>query len=467
MRKRNKTVLLFVVFVGIAVLLPILLYFSASRIINSEVVKKQVSAYFLKETGGRIAFEKSDLLLFPIPHVDFRQVSISVPNKATGLIQFVDVYPDVQSLLRGDLKFSRLEVGSPRFSIALSEQPEKTSLEQIEQKIKSVVTGLTSVAPNIYIVIQEGKLDLTKSEHVVFSFDSIRSRLAASGKSLNISLTCSSNLWDSFSFKSLLDTEDLKSDGTFQVNDLHPHALMRQLLPNTGWDVGDSDANLSVKFQALGLRHVKAEVVSSVPDLILMRGKSNSVIKDLNFKGDVDIGPEKVSVLLGDFSSTLPGLRMSGKYILDRTSGIGDLDLEGKSIDVQSARNSALALLGDVPAVRDFFDVVQGGRVSSLYFSSHGKSLDDLGSLNNMRISGKMFNGDIYIRSKDLSFHGVTGNAVISRGILEGGNIEGDIAGNRVSKDCYVLSSKYSEHWNTKFRKKTSSHSWFGGHIIF
>ena len=434
MRKRNKILFLLIGSAGIALLFLVVVYFSAPHVINSEIVKKKVSAYFLKTTGGSIAFEKSSLHLFPVPHIDFRQVRISVPNKAEGLIQFVDVYPDLWSLIRGEARFSKVEIESPRLSISLSEKMEKPSLEEIERKLKSFLRGVTLAAPNAFIVVQEGKLDLTRKNHLVFSFEEIQTRLAASEKFLNISLTCASNMWSNLSFKSLLHTEDLKSDSTIKIMDLRLHALFAELSPEISRSIGDSDVSLSANFQALGLRQVKAEIASSVPDLVLIRGRNRAEIKDLNFKGGIYIGPESVSVVLSDFESAVPDLKMSGKYSIDRTSGIRNLDLECKSIDVQSARKSALALGGDVPVVRDIFDIMLGGKVSSFHFSSGGKSPDDLGSLNNMRISGRMLNGDIYIRSRDLSFHHVTGDAVVSKGILEGRNIEGSIEGNRASR---------------------------------
>jgi hypothetical protein len=62
-------------------------------------VKKKVKDYFLQKNGWSIAFKKSDIHLFPLPHIVLQQVSISVPNKANGLIQSLGVYPDEYSLI--------------------------------------------------------------------------------------------------------------------------------------------------------------------------------------------------------------------------------------------------------------------------------------------------------------------------------------------------------------------------------
>jgi hypothetical protein len=59
------------------------------------------------------------------------------------------------------VQFSKLSFESPRFTVALSEDTEKTSLEQIEEKIRSFARDLTSTAPAMFVTIRKGKVDLT------------------------------------------------------------------------------------------------------------------------------------------------------------------------------------------------------------------------------------------------------------------------------------------------------------------
>jgi hypothetical protein len=429
MTKRNKMLLLLAGVPGIIVLFCIFLYFSAPRFINSEIIKKKSNDYFMQKTGGNISFQTSDLYLFPIPHIVFRQVNFSVPDKAAGTVQSLDIYPDVRSLIKGEVVFLKLNVESPSFTIALSEEKEKKTLEEIEEKIRSVVNGLISVGPDLSMSIQKGRLDLTKSNHVAFSFDKIQAGLITSGKSLNLSLVSTSNLWREISFNISLKAENLESNGIIKVTEFHPHNLLNQLAPEIGKYAGDSDADFSVQFQTIGLKQVQAEADASINDLVLVREKTQVKIEDLNMQGTIEIEPQRVSVILNDFSSNHPELKISGKYSLDRASGNMELDLEGRSIDVQSTRRIALALGGDVPVIRNIFDIVQGGRIPSLHFSASGKSPDDLGRLHNMKISGRTLNGDIYIKAKDLSFHKVSGDVNISQGILEGKNIEATLEG--------------------------------------
>jgi hypothetical protein len=431
---RNKKLFLLIGILGTVALLLIILYFSLPKIINSEIINKRVSAYLNEKTGGSIEVEKSDIRLLPLPHIILREVSLSIPDKATGLVRSIDIYPDLLSLIRGKVKFSELTLDAPRFVVAISEDKEKKSLEEIEEKVRSVMHVLTSIAPDAVLRIQNGKLDLTKSDHIAFSFDTIQSGLSTSEKSLNISLTCASSLWDSLSLTGSLHTEDLKSSGTIQVSKLQPHDLFTQLVPEAAGHIGNSDADLSVKFQALGLRQINAEVESLVPGLVLTRGKESISIKDLNVRGAIDVNPESISIVLSELSSSMPDMKISGDYTLDKMSGIMGIDLVGESIDVRSMRTSVLSFGGDIPVVRTIFDYLQGGKVPALEFHTSGKSGADFGRLENMQISGNITGGDIYIPARDLRFHDVSGDVVIAKGILEGKNIDAHIGNHHGSK---------------------------------
>lgn len=434
MKKSNKILFLIIGILSTIALIFFALFFSLPKIIDSEVIKKRVNAYLSEKTGGSIAVEKSEVRLLPLPHIHLSQVSLSISDKAHGLIQSIEIYPDVWSLIRGTVKFSELGLESPRFTVVISEEEKKRSLEAIEGKMRSVLQVLNSVAPDAILRIQDGKLDLTKADNVVFSFDTIQSKLATSGKALNLSLDCRSNLWDSLSFKTALFGDKLQSSGTVQLKNLWPHALLMELLPEIGEYIGDSGADFSVKFDAIGLREVQAEVESFIPSLILMREKTRNEMKELALKGSIEVGPTKISVMLSELGSSVPELKLSGTFTLDRTSGITDIDLQGESIDTRSIRVSALSFGGDIPVIRTIFNYVQGGKIHALDFHARGKLMGDLGRLGNMKISGKMVGGDIYIAAKDLSLRNVSGDVVISRGILTGKNVKASIGNHHGSK---------------------------------
>ena len=107
------------------------------------------------------------------------------------------------------------------------------------------------------------------------------------------------------------------------------------------------------------------------------------------------------------------------------------LELEGREVDVPSIREAILTLAGDVPVTRDIFDIVKGGKVPLITVNAKGNTIADLRKTENIVIKGSMVNGKIFIPGPDLDLDDVNGEAVISKGILEGKNLEAGLGNSR------------------------------------
>lgn len=423
MTTRRKIFLLLAGLLGLIVVLSAVLYFSAAKLINSESVKEKINGYLLGKTGAGITYGNSEFHLFPLPELSFHQVNISVPGKAEGSVVSMRAYPDLFSLMKGRVGIAKISLETPHFTIKESKDTKKPSLEEIEEKVRTVVRYIVSTAPGLRIAIRDGKLDYITEDKTVFSFDLIHSRLSASKKTLDIELKSGSNLWDNLSISSSIEADGLKSEGTIRITHLRPDILIASLSKETAGQMGVSDVDLSAKFETTGLRVVNASIESSVPELAVSKGKKRLTIGDTLIKGDVEIRPDAVSVRINKAKISRPALNLSGHYALNRNSGIMTVSIGGKSIAVEPLRRSALDFAGDVPLIRSIFTIVQGGEISALDIHTTGKSLDELGRTENIRIAGKMRNGVVYIESRDFTFKNVAGDVVVIKGVLEGDNV--------------------------------------------
>ena len=434
MHTRRKIFLLLAGLPGLLLVLSVVFYFSAAKLINSESVKEKINAYLIGKSGASVTYGNSEFHLFPLPEVIFHQVNISVPGKAEGSVTSLSVYPGLLSLMKGKVWIAKVSLEAPHFTVKISKDTEKPSLEQIEEKIRSVTHYLVSTTPGLLIAIQDGKLDFVMEDKIAFSFDLIQSRLRASKKTLDIELTSRSNLWDDFSISSSIKADDLKSEGAIRLTHLHPDILIARLSKEISRQIGVSDVDLSVKYETLGLRVVNASIESSVSELAVSRGKKRVTIGDTIIKGNIEVEPDTVSVRIKQAKISRPAMNLSGLYILNRNSGIITVDIEGKSIEVEPVRRSALALWGDIPLIRSIFTIVQGGEIPALHVHTTGKSLAELGRTENIRIAGKMRTGNIYIEARDLMFQDVAGDVLISRGVLEGNNVGASLGDHRCSE---------------------------------
>lgn len=142
-----------------------------------------------------------------------------------------------------------------------------------------------------------------------------------------------------------------------------------------------------------------------------------------------EMDEHKTTVALTELHLDHPQLNMTGKLVMDQTSQLVSLELEGRELDIGSTRDAALALAGDTPAVRDIFDILKGGKVPLITFNAKGNAMADLGEMENIVITGRMLEGKIFVPGADLDLEEVKGEVVISQDILHGSNLEARLGG--------------------------------------
>ena len=152
------------------------------------------------------------------------------------------------------------------------------------------------------------------------------------------------------------------------------------------------------------------------------------LFKNISLKGAVYLDKDKLSFSLANLKLNYPRLNLSGKLdihlTLPSTSQKVNLELVGKDVDVVSTRKAALEFAGKFPVVNHIFNIVKGGNVPHIQLISHGKSMKELGELENITINSNMTSGEIFVPKVDLDLTDVAGDVTISKGILEGKNLK-------------------------------------------
>lgn len=165
--------------------------------------------------------------------------------------------------------------------------------------------------------------------------------------------------------------------------------------------------------------------------------------KSIFLQGSMHVDADKSSFTLAKLKLDPSGLSFSGKleinHLLKPPSPSIGLELQGKDVDVTSARKVALSLAGEIPVVQDIFDIIKGGKLPLITFAAHGNSLEDLGKLENIIIKGSMLDGEIFVPGAELDLKKVKGDVTISKGILQGHNLEARLGNSRASQGTLKL----------------------------
>lgn len=145
-------------------------------------------------------------------------------------------------------------------------------------------------------------------------------------------------------------------------------------------------------------------------------------------KGSLHSAEDQSALTFAQLKLDPHSINLSGKLEINHPSQAPSpsfaLEIKGKDVDVDSARKVALDLVGDTPVAQDIFEILKGGRVPFITFTSHGNSLEDLGKLDRINIQGRMLDGKIFVPEVNLDLTHVNGDVIIAKGILQGNNLE-------------------------------------------
>lgn len=423
--------------VGGALLLILLLAILSPYLLNLRIIKQQILAHFSQKLEGRINFQRTEISFFPRPCVTIHQASLSLPEKVSAKAGTVTIYPDIFSLLRGKVRISKFLLDTLEITMPLPVWP---PVENPLQRLLPETAGDWAAAlmaktepqwPNLTIQVKNGRLNLIEDQRIIFGFQDIEGVMTLPPERLEIVLACRSNLWEKISIQSSADTKNLKGQGRIDLTGLHPSLLTHYLSPDLPLSFKDGRIDLQLSFETDGPRTLQTTVNASLPSLTLHGGGRDWVLKGGRLRGGSSTERGRTTITLTELSLNNPQAKISGKLDWDSTASLARLELEGREIDLNSARKAALALAGNVPPIRDTFEVLKGGKIPLVRLRTQGRSMADLGKIENLFMRGNLVEGEVFLPERVVGLNGlafdlkgVKGNWTFSKGILEGKDLE-------------------------------------------
>ena len=347
------------------------------RFINLGPIREKILADISQAVGGHVECERFDLSFLPRPHVTIYQARLSIPAKVSGNLASVTIYPRIPPILLGKVRLASVKVAAPDLTVAvqgkgpdkIKEKSKPFSVVAIQERVASVFAVLASQTPSLRVQVENAKLRLSEDKQPVFECQDIQASMDLPANQVKVDVT-------GFTF------------GTH------------------------------------GPRDLQAMLAGSPPNETRRQADETWVIKGKGLRGTFRIHGQKATVSLNELKLDDPQINITGRLMLDQTPPQVSLELEGREIDVDSTRDAALALAGNIPVTRRIFDIVKGGTAPLVHLSTHGNSWHDLGKGENILIKGSMLDGKIFVPGADLDLEGVKGDVIISKGILEGKNLE-------------------------------------------
>jgi hypothetical protein len=416
---------------GLLLILLLLSIVFLPRLIEPERLKERILADISKDVGGQVQAQQMEASLFVRPHVTFRQVSLSIPGKVTGSTELLSFYPKIIPLLTGKVEPGKIEAETPRINFTVREKQLRWEAAEkmpftasIGERLTQVLNAVQSRTTGIVVTLTNGELNISPGEATPFRFQDIKARLKLSPQKVKVNLSCTSNLWKYLNVKARLSLIDHTGRGQLNVVHLQPQSLVSSLFPGYSELLGESLLELGVEFEARGSTDLRTEITGAIPRLTLQRANDdNLVVKGESFKATLHTVESRITVSLDNLVLENPELQAAGEFRWDRDQQRMAMEIEGTGVDVDSTRKAVLAVAGELETTNNICEVIQGGSIPFITFSGQGTSLVQVGETKNFRIEGRITDGKIFIPGFDIALEEVSGDAVISDGILHGKNM--------------------------------------------
>lgn len=399
-------------------------------LVNLEPLKQRILSHVSQTLGGRISYERAEISFFPRPFVTIYQTRLSMPGTITGTIPSLRAYPKTLDLLKGKIRLGELRLEEPVFTISRSgaygkrtQKGRKKAIGDIREKVVALGALLALNVPDLVLYVEKGSLNFTVSDRPVFSFKDVRLNAACASGKYTIDLSCKSNLWEQITVKGDLRPKDFIGSVRIKLVRFQPHMVTDYLFPEAGQGVVDSVMDVDLRLKADGSGELEGEMASEIPRLTLVRANRRFIVESENVDLEFRMREDELTVSMGELDLRKPRIKLSGNLSINGTPPKIYLKVKGKGADIPTIRNAVQALAGDISIIREIFRIVKGGKIPVMTFHSGGGSFADLGKLENFRLEGRLFEGNIFIPQRDLNLEEVAGELFIADGILQGANL--------------------------------------------
>ena len=406
------------------VVIGIALILASHWLTASDVAREKIAAETTLLTGGQLHYNKLALHLLPMPHLTALQVDFRIPGKVSLDIASLEIYPDLGTLLTGNVELEKLVIVRPSTRIKLPVPPSDRKLLQktdtanrFKETLATVFGALTKLGPDLKIKVRDGTFGLFRPDKTELKVDRINLLINSLQEIVTLKLQCRSNVSTLVKFTGSVNLETRKSEGLLKLDGLNARALLAQLGLHFEMALSDTSAGLEMAFSAQAGDSVQARVSGQIPAVELKRQKRHVTLQKIDFKGKLVADARKLHWEINSLKVGSPGLELggSGTYIFNKPTSPGklDLDVDGQYIDVAGVAQSFTAIAGDLTWVRSAFEVARAGILDKASCSLKVGVTGGKWTVEDIRARGSLSGGLITIPDVGLDIEGVSGEVVL------------------------------------------------------
>ena len=363
-------------------------------LINSRPVKTRLAQEIKKYSGIDLQPEATEFFLAPVPGVRFLDTDIEFSDQFQLSVKSTEILIDMSQLVQGKLAVSRIEIQGPKLVYRPSEsqvsKPEVSDQPSFHFRMPvEAVDELFSLFPDsqedLEILVKQAQTDY-------FSSMDARFMVFRDNRSL--------------AFKTRIKGIDL-SHGQIPEFDTATSDLIKF--------VNAEDLSLELSLNGdnvLDGRFSLAEPKVGTYDL------PDSPLHSKGLNLDFTVSKDAVRATLAPADLIYPKGKVGVTFRHQPTEKRTTLTFTGSDIDIGTAREVCLPLLGHEDVVDTLFDILRGGKAEEIEVKFDAPSLAELFDGQNLHLAGNAGSATVKIPEVPLLVENVSGSATMDNGVL-------------------------------------------------
>lgn len=423
---------------GLLLLIAVSLLLILPKLFNLDPIRDRVQSALSQRIKVEVKIGGLELQFIPRPQITLRQIQIRGPEESRGSIDTLILYPRLWEFLRARLLFEEARALRPEFTINLYSREKvaetvtrDAGLWDVDSRVRDTLSRIASVMPGMDLKVRRGSLEILKDKRLLAWFREANCDLDLDLDKTAVRAVSRSNLWEKGTIEVEIRNRDLNVKGHISLEGFRPHILAGQLWKTTSYRISDSGMNADLDFTADGPGAIEVKVLGSGLHATLSRGKEILSLKGKNLDAQFMMKGELIGASVKELVLEYPRLTLSGDLEADRRTRLVSLELVGKGIQVDSAKQAVLRLFRQEPRVGRIFDMIRGGEIPEVRIRSRGRTLKEMMDTDRVSIQGHVKQGEVRIPGLHLNLNDVKGTARIAKGVLEGEDLEASFGTSR------------------------------------
>ena len=411
----------------------------APLLVDTDSVKRAVERQFAQSAGGEVAYESASLDLFPRPRVAFSGITVRVPGAVSGRIAALHVRVAWLPLLYGKVRPTAVRIERPVLEVRIAPGATGGSIRRVSRCARPD-SGCAGTR-------RGGHVDRDRGGGARRRLRRATTGVAVEAGSRGGDFRGGDQRDGERRGRHLARRAGQREDGPGLARG-HRALELSGVQAARLFDAPPSDPALRVRLDAAdltldaatdGRSAIRASITGSAPRAAIARAGRTVELGAVSVSLDASRDGDALVFALREFRAgdLIPGATGTLRAKADGTAPV--LELRVPVLDLERAGAAALALAGDLDAVREAVDGLQRGTLRDLTLNAAARDLALLADPSALRVAARVDAATVAVPAAGIVVKNGSGRLLMADGVLQGSELAGEIGRSSFSSGALAV----------------------------